>query len=381
MKLRKKLRYKIKTFGCQVNESDSEKLSLILDTLDMEETPDLKEADIYIINSCSVRQKSEDKVYGLARKLKDLEKKPFVVLAGCMVGSTRKPRERTSLKELQSKTPWVDLYISPEDLSDLPYYLIQKGFVTEEIGLVSQEEIFLSKGVVNISYGCDNFCSYCVVPYSRGKEVSRPEEEILEEVRSLLNKKVTSITLCGQNVNSWGLSPKEKVLARVGEDMQLPFAKLLRRVHCLPGLEKLSFMSSNPFDFTDDLVETMKLPLISDYLHIAVQSGNNEVLKRMNRRHTVEEFISLVERIKKVRPNIKLGTDIIVGFPDETNEQFMDTVNLFRKISFSVAYISMYSVRPGTVAAKTYEDNVSLKEKKRRHALLTKVWKETRKKK
>jgi tRNA-2-methylthio-N6-dimethylallyladenosine synthase len=184
--------------------------------------------------------------------------------------------------------------------------------------------------------------------------------------------------LCGQNVNSWGLDAKEKFKIRAGSNQKLPFADLIRKVHEIPGLKKLSFLSSNPFDFTEDLIDAIQLPKVDNFLHIAVQSGNNDVLKRMNRRHTIEDFISLINRIREVKPQVELGTDVIVGFPGETENQFNDTVELFKKIPFRVAFISMYSVRKGTIADKNYEDDVPLQEKKRRHAVLTKVWKENR---
>ena len=169
----------------------------------------------------------------------------------------------------------------------------------------------------------------------------------------------------------------EKFEIRSGSDQKLPFASLLRDVHEIEGLEKIDFLSSNPFDFTSDLIDALTLPKISDYLHIAVQSGNNEILKKMNRRHSVEDFISLIERIKERKPNLVLGTDIIVGFPTESNEQFEDTIKLFQKIKFKVAFISIYSPRKGTPAEKFYKDDVPLKEKKERHARLTKVWQES----
>jgi tRNA-2-methylthio-N6-dimethylallyladenosine synthase len=234
-----------------------------------------------------------------------------------------------------------------------------------------------NRAFVNISFGCDNFCSYCVVPYSRGEEVSRSKKDILSEIDVLIKNGCTKITLCGQNVNSWGLSKKERLGIRTGSNQKLPFASLLREVHGRKNLEEISFISSNPFDFTADLVDATSLPKISNYIHIAAQSGNNDVLVRMNRNHTVEDFIKLIEDIKKVKPNLELGTDIIVGFPGETRDQFMDTVNLFHKIKFNVAFISMYSPRKGTFAQKNYEDDVTLKEKKYRHYYLTKVWRET----
>ncbi len=377
-------KFYIKTFGCQANESDSSRLTSVLEILGMESAGSLEECDLFVINSCSVRQKSEDKVYGLAKKLNQLEGRPFVVLAGCMVGSVKGGRVLYPFKELDERTPWVDLYLSPSELLTLPDHLEAQNLIrnTDFADFKNSSGILVdsSKGYVNISYGCDNFCSYCVVPYARGKEISRSEEDILKEVKLLTKQGIDHITLCGQNVNSWGLSTEEKRKVRIGDDKKLPFTELVRRVHNLAGIEKLSFLSSNPFDFTNDLVEILKLPKIDNYLHVAVQSGNNDVLKKMNRRHTVEEFYELIEKIKKVKPNVELGTDIIVGFPSETREQFMDTVALFNRVKFNVAFIAMYSPRKGTLSEKMYDDDVSLSEKKWRHKYLTRVWKENKQK-
>jgi len=372
-------KYYIETFGCQANEADSNRLCGILETVGLERSVCLEDADIFIVNSCSVRQKSEDKVYGLARKLKTLPKKPFVVLGGCMVGSVQGSRVLYPFEELKERTPWVDLYLNSDDLPTLPKHLVKEGFIDTYLPLDLSDRGYVpddkSRGYVNISYGCDNFCTYCVVPYSRGPEISRTKEEILKNVKHLLDKGINEITLCGQNVNSWGLSLEQKRKIRIGDDTELPFADLLREVHGLAGIKLLSFISSNPFDFTQDLVDVLKLPKIDNYLHIAVQSGNNDVLARMNRHHTIEDFYDLIDRIKKAKPTVRLGTDIIVGFPGETRDQFMDTVRLFQKIQFKVAFISMYSERVGTAAQRMYKDDVSLQEKKWRHAYLTRVWK------
>ena len=386
-------KYLIQTYGCQANIADSNKIAGILEALGFEQATTLKETDLFVINTCSVRQKSDDKVYGLGKSIKTIKEKynknPIVVMAGCVVGSAIGKRKRYELDELIQKTPWVDLYISPTQISHLPELLLpvlkEKGIIKntfiKKVDLENLNLKFDQKNLtayVNISYGCDNFCTFCVVPYARGKEVSRSREEIIKEVNRMVQKGAKNITLCGQNVNSWGLSPVEKSKVRIlGED-KLPFASLLRELHQIEGIEKIEFISSNPFDFTQDLIDVFKLPKISNYLHIAVQSGNNDILQAMNRRHTVEEFIDLINRIKKVRPNIELGTDIIVGFPNETHEQFLDTVSLFQKVQFAVAFISMYSPRKGTQSFKTLNDNVSINDKKYRHAYLTNIWKENR---
>lgn len=398
MSVYKPKKYFIKTYGCQANVADSNSMVGILEALGFEEakTPKmfknemeflgktLKKTDLFIVNSCSVRQKSEDKVYGLGKVIKEVKNKPFVILAGCMVGSATGKRKRFGIGELKKKTPWVDLYINPTQVFDLPNILKRQNLLSDwaekklDQKKLSQKKPSEKHVFVNVSSGCDNFCAFCVVPYARGEEISRDKKEILAEIKHLVDRGAREVTLCGQNVNSWNLTKDEKFEIRSGSSQKLPFAALLREVHEIAGIEKIDFISSNPFDFTMDLVDTLKMPKISHYLHIAVQSGNNDVLSTMNRRHTLENFLDLVKAIKRARPEVELGTDVIVGFPGETKEQFMDTVKLFKKVKFNVAFISMYSPRKGTPAERLYKDDVPLKEKKRRHAYLTKVWKESK---
>jgi tRNA-2-methylthio-N6-dimethylallyladenosine synthase len=395
---RKSKRYYIKTFGCYANEADSDITAGIMESAGFKElkkkpgneTTEIRHAlensDILIVNSCSVRQKSEDKVYGIGKMIKECKNvRAKVVLTGCMVGSVMGDRKRFPKKELEGKTKGYDDYFGPGEVDEFVNLLKKYGFVGKDFqfndGDYERRQKDKDHAYVNVSYGCDNFCSYCVVPYSRGCEISRSEEEILEEIKCLIEKGVTEFTLCGQNVNSWGLNKVEKFKIRLGEeglDKKLPFAELLKKVHKINELKKIDFISSNPFDFTQDLIDVLKLPKISNYIHIAVQSGNNDVLKAMNRRHTSEEFVDLIEIIRKIRPDVEIGTDLIVGFPGETREQFMDTVNLVKSIGFSVAFISMYSPRKGTFAQKNLNDNVPLKEKKWRHMYLSKIWKQSK---
>ncbi len=382
-------KYYIKTLGCQANVADSNTICGVLEALGFEATTQIQDSDLAIVNTCSIRQKSEDKVYGMGKIFLgehaqiEPENKPFVVMAGCMVGSVTGERQRYQFEELKKKTPWVDEYINPSQIMELPTILQKhhildnwavKKFDPENIVTVQNDK---KNAFVNISYGCDNFCTFCVVPYARGKEISRSEEAILKEINHLVSRGFTKITLCGQNVNSWGLNMRDKFEIRTGSDQNLPFAQLLRKVHDVAQIEKISFLSSNPFDFTNDLIQTLKLPKISNYLHMAIQSGSNEILKKMNRRHTIKEFKDLVKKLKKARPDIEFGTDVIVGFPTETEEQFLETVKLFQDVKFNVAFISIYSPRKGTPAQKFFKDDVPFKEKKRRHAVLTKVWQES----
>ncbi len=221
--------------------------------------------------------------------------------------------------------------------------------------------------------GCNNFCSYCVVPFARGRENSRPFEEIICEVNELAKRGYEEITLLGQNVNSYGKSVKLKSqnskLRLKTKNLKTPFADLLRVLNKIKGINKISFLTSNPWDLDDEIIEAMKLPKIDRYFHLAVQSGDDEILKKMNRKYTTRKFIGLVKKIRKEIPEIKIGTDIIVGFPGETEKQFQNTVNLCKKIGFAKAYISLYSPRPQTAAFKL-KDNVSHQEKRRRWRIL-----------
>lgn len=404
MDANKPQKYHIRTYGCQANIADSSTIAGVLESLDYEPFPEpegknedekllkvIKNCDLLIINTCSVRQKSEDKVYGIGKLLKQQseksKKKPFLIMAGCMVGSVTGERQRYEFEELKKRTPWVDEYINPSQIMSIPNILFKNKKLSEwamqkfNPKFVENVHNDNTHAFVNISNGCDNFCTFCVVPYARGIEISRSKEDIILEIIHLTKRGFTQFTLCGQNVNSWGLTATEKFEIRTGSDQKLPFADLLRKVHEIEGVNKINFISSNPFDFTNDLIEAIQLPKISNYIHIAAQSGNNDVLKKMNRRHTVEEFINLAKKIKAVKPNVELGTDIIVGFPTETREQFMDTVKLFEQIKFNVAFISIYSPRKGTPAEKYFKDDVSREEKKWRHAKLTEIWNKSKGKK
>lgn len=256
-----------------------------------------------------------------------------------MVGSARGERRRYSPFQLKKRLPQVDEFKTIEELIG-PEKIVPKHKKK-------------TSAFVPIMEGCDHFCSYCVVPYARGKEISRPFEEIVCEVEELARRGYREITLLGQNVNSYRPS----------------FARLLRRLHQIKGIKKISFITSNPWDLTDDIIEAMSLPKIHRYLHLPVQSGDNKVLKKMNRPYTALQYIKLVKKIRKKIPDIKIGTDIIVGFPSETKKAFQNTVDLCKKVGFVKAYIAKYSPRPGTAAFK-FKDNVSPEEKKRRWRIL-----------
>lgn len=392
-------KYFIQTFGCQMNHKDSQNMAGVLEAMGFVETKSIAKTNVVIINTCSVRQASEDKVYGFGIKYKDLEyykknkqnknigknkkNKPLTFITGCMVGSAKGKRQRFALKLLKQKMPWADYFLAPNEEHKLPKILYKKGLVDEwSLQNLSdfEKNAKRDKGkqaFINISYGCDNFCTFCVVPYARGKEKSRPKKEIIGEINHAVMRGYNNILLLGQNVNSWNLTPTKKLQTRkkIGSH---PFAKLLQEVHKINGVKQISFITSNPWDFTPELVKTLKLPKIERFLHLPVQSGSNKILKAMNRRHTIEEYLELVDEIKQQVPNMEFGTDIIVGFPGETDEDFNKTVELFKKVKFKVAFISIYSPRLGTPAQKYLKDDVSLKVKKQRHNILTKVYNENK---
>jgi len=321
--------YFIKVFGCQMNSADAERIAGWYEANGWRSAKQITDADEVVIVSCSVRQSAENRVYGLVNNIaKSKDQKAKIILTGCML--------RLSEKVLRKKMPGLDELKRIEDYS---------------AGLKIRED--KTHAWVPISNGCNNFCSYCVVPYARGRETFRPFEEIVCEVKSLAGRGYKEITLLGQNVNSY----------------QPSFAKLLQTLHEISGIEKISFLTSNPWDLTDEIIEAMALPKIDRYLHLPVQSGDDEILKRMNRHYTAADYLKLIKKIRTKIPNIKLGTDIIVGFPGETEEQFNHTVDLAKKVGFEKAYVARYSPREQTAAFKM-QDDVPYKEKKRRWEIL-----------
>ena len=366
-----------------MNTYESRQLKEKLLGLGLPEAKTLAGADLFIINSCSVRQAAEDSVYGLGKVIKSLARKPVVIFTGCLTGVAKSTRRRYEVSYLQKKAHFVDYFLTNEELlASLPEIVLSSRTLIRDPGKTFSGDsgfrvktgtvrfpvkpgMTKEKGeYVPISYGCNNFCSYCIVPYARGPEHSRPFGEIRKEVKELISRGTTEIMLLGQNVNSWeGVSSAPR------------FSDLLRAVHNLPGLTKLSFMSSNPWDFSDDLVNTLKLPKIDRYLHLPVQSGDDAVLKRMNRHYTAEDYLALVSKIRQAVPKIRIGTDIIVGFPGETEEEFKNTLDLVNKVGFKQVFVAMYSPRKGTVAAETMIDSVPKNVKRQRHNKILKLCK------
>ena len=347
-------KYLINTSGCQANELDSEKISWVLDTMGYESTQDKEQADIILFNTCAVRKSAEDKVFGQLGELKELKRrKPEVILGicGCMM-------QREDIREFfLSKHKHIDLVFGTNNIHKLPQLIsrqIETGKTIVDI-IEDTREIdenidahrkYSYKAFVDIMYGCDNFCTYCIVPYTRGRERSREPETIIMEISKLVESGVKEVTLLGQNVNSYG-----KTL-----HMDYSFPDLLKDINEIEGLERIRFMTSHPKDFTERLIQAyVELDKLSPHLHLPVQSGSNRVLKMMNRKYTREEYLEKINAIKERLPNLAITTDIIVGFPGETEEDFQDTIDLVRDVEFDSAYTFLYSIRDGTIAAKIEE--------------------------
>lgn len=343
------LRMSIQTLGCQMNAKDSEKMAAILEYIGYQET-DEPVADLVLYNTCTVRENANMKIYGRLGYLKNhKQKNPSmkIVLCGCMM------QESDEVERVQKSYPFVDLVFGTHNiykLAELLYIQIESRRrvidVWEEAGGIVEDlpgkRKYPFKTGVNIMYGCNNFCSYCIVPYVRGRERSREPGEILHEIRGLVSDGVLEIMLLGQNVNSYGKTLKDKV----------SFAGLLRQVNEIKGLRRIRFMTSHPKDLSDELIDAMReCDKVCAHLHLPLQSGSTEILKKMNRRYTKEEYLDLVSRIRAKLPDISLTTDIIVGFPGETEEDFAETLDVVRKVRYDSAYTFIYSKRSGTPAA------------------------------
>lgn len=363
-------KFYIRTYGCQMNYHDSENMAGILLELGFAEAEDIRDADVILLNTCAIRENAENKVFGEIGNLKTLKmEKPELILGicGCM------SQEESVVNRILQKHQYVDLIFGTHNIHRLPYLLKEAIFSKEMVVEVWSKEGDIVENIprarksntqawVNIMYGCDKFCTYCIVPYTRGKERSRLPEDIIAEVRELARLGYKEVTLLGQNVNAYGKD--------LGGDYRLG--------HLLDDLRKIDiprirFTTSHPRDFDDHLIEVLaKGGNLVEHIHLPVQSGNTEILKLMARKYTREQYIELAKKIKAKIPNVSLTTDIIVGFPNETEEQFEDTLSLVREIEFDSAFTYIYSPREGTPAAKM-KDNVPLEVKRERLARLNEL--------
>ncbi|KKR07284.1 MAG: (Dimethylallyl)adenosine tRNA methylthiotransferase MiaB [Parcubacteria group bacterium GW2011_GWC2_39_14] len=350
-------KFQIITFGCQMNKADSERVASVFNQLDCTPTDDSAVADYIVVNACSVRQTAIDRIWGMAKGFTKMKKlRPLkVILTGCVLEEDKKKFAKI-----------FDLVFNIQEIKKL-YDFLQQGFVETDYLNIRPEYSTPYHAYVPIMTGCNNFCSYCVVPYVRGREKSRSVKSVLLEVKDLIASGCKEIHLLGQNVNSY--DPVDKEVFSTENPYQNNFAKLLWEINQLAGDFRLNFSAAHPKDMTDDVINALALPKQMNYLHLALQSGDDEILKAMNRKYTTDDYYKIIEKIRKVKPDIAIGTDIIVGFPGETEEQFQHTVDFYKKVRFDIIYHAMYSPRAGTVASKM-EDNVSQTEKKRRWRIL-----------
>lgn len=359
--------FHITTFGCQMNKNDSERIAGLLSSLGFEATEDEATADVVLVNTCSVRQSAEDRVYGAQEKYLEYKRnKPNMIVAitGCMPG-------RDKARTFKKRLPATDLYFPTPDMVRLPRWIAELRPDLVNSDLLEQDYLKINprrapsvQAYVTIQTGCNKFCTYCVVPYARGLERNRSVVDILKECRELLAHGILEITLLGQTVNSFKATDPESFSK--DNPYKDHFAALLWEINQLSGLERLHWTAAHPISMTEEVTHALTLPKQVNYLHLPVQAGNNEVLRRMNRKYTREEYLEVIQRIKQARPGIALGSDIIVGFPGETREQFEETLSLYREVDFDISYNAQYSPRSGTLGVKLYPDDIPKEEKRER---------------
>ena len=360
------LKYTILTFGCQLNENDSEKICGMVEQMGYTLTDKIEEASLAIFNTCCVRENAEERLFGKIGELKNLKEKNHLIIAigGCMM------QEEHILEKLKKSFSYVDIIFGTHTLHKLPEDLFKvletqkkvkdviniDGNVYENLPIKRNSKI---QGSVTIMYGCNNFCSYCIVPYVRGRERSRKPKDILKEVKELASQGYKEIMLLGQNVNSYLRSEMEAIKQGIlkdeaGDYQEInSFAKLLRAINQIEGIERIRFISPHPKDFTDDVIDAIRdCEKICKYVHLPLQSGSTHMLKVMNRKYTKEQYLNLVQKMKTQIPNIKFSTDIIVGFAEESEENFEDTLDVVRKVGFEQVFMFIYSRRVGTPGDK-----------------------------
>lgn len=386
------MKYFIKTFGCQMNVSDSERIAAFLEGQNFSLAEKIEDADLAIFNTCGIKQTAENRAYSMIHNLRKAKNKNVnIVMTGCLAN-----RQDVQQRMKNSVDLFCEIKDFPESVSRIPYLASSMGpkirntkyEIRNTENLLSKENIdYLSispkhtntfTAYVPVMTGCNNFCSYCVVPFARGREVSRPAEEIIEEVKKLVSEGYKNIVLLGQNVNSYK-SKIHKVVKSIKQEEEMDFPTLLKKLDKIPGKFWLSYVSSHPKDMSDELIEvTAKSKKICEWIHLPVQAGNDDVLRRMNRKYTQKHYLALIKKIrsafKKYKPDeiYSITSDIIVGFPGETKLQFTDSEKIMRLSKFDMVFFGQFSPRPGTAAWKM-KDNVSQKEKARREVALNKI--------
>lgn len=354
--------YHVVTYGCQMNVHESEKIRGVLSRLGMNEIDDIESADVVVFNTCCIREGAEDRAYNNVMALRPIkEKNPdkIIILCGCM------PQQKEGKYKLKERLPFVDIIIGTHNVNQLDQYLLKYAINREHIYDIIEKPIGSLdnnncirddklNAYVNIIYGCNKFCTYCIVPYVRGREKSRTAQDIYNEVKDLVqNQGYKYITLLGQNVNSYGKDLKDK----------MSFSELLTYLCTIEGDFKIKFMTSHPMDLGDDLIKVMKKEdKVAKALHLPVQSGSSRILAKMNRHYDIKHYMSIIKKLKHAIPNIALSTDIIVGFPGETEKDFNQTLKLLKKVKYDQVFAFMYSKRTGTPAA-TFEGQIDDKEK------------------
>ena len=355
-------KYFLRTYGCQMNVHDGEEIAARLESLGFEVTDTIENADVVVLNTCAIRENAHDKLYGFLGRCKHEKEKNnndlIIAICGCMA------QEENVVKEIMTKHPYVDIVFGTHNIHELQELLLSRkekqdievysceGDVYENISYKRDSNI---KAWVNIQYGCDKFCTYCIVPYTRGKQRSRKSSEIIKEVEALVRKGYQEVTLLGQNVNAYGKELTD----------ELSFAELLLKVSDT-GIPRLRFVTSHPWDFTDEMIDAIaSRDNIMPYIHLPLQSGSSRILKLMGRRYTKEEYLELFKKIRNKVKGCSITTDIIVGFPNETEEDFNETLSVVKECEFDSAFTFIYSPREGTPASKM-EDKVTLEEKEQR---------------
>ena len=366
------MKYQIITFGCQMNESDSERLGQYLDSRGWSQARDVSEADLVFFNACSVRQSAVDRLYAKVKKIKSADKKARIILIGCILQKDKNKFTNLGVKIRRiEQLPINPASSHPELVSG------STKRATQILKRVQNDSAYY----VPIMRGCNNWCSYCAVPLTKGRERCRPAREIINEIKTLVAARHQEIALLGQNVNSYfgsqGTNNPQLINSLTREPnnhiTQIDFADLLKIINKIPGNFKIRFLTNHPKDMSDKLIRTIaQCDKVIKEIHLPFQSGDDSILKAMNRHYTKQHYLDLVKKIKLIIPGVKITTDIIVGFPNETETQFQETVDVVKKVGFFKAYISKYSPRQGTIASRL-ADNIPMAEKKRREQILRQI--------